>query len=92
MSFDVNYVARLARLGLSAEEAAKLQGQLGSILEYVNQLKQVDVDGVEPTAHAIPVENVIRADEIRPSLDRESILSNAPARTEDQFLVPKIIE
>jgi aspartyl-tRNA(Asn)/glutamyl-tRNA(Gln) amidotransferase subunit C len=92
MSFDVKYVAHLARIDLSPDEAARLQGQLSDILEYVNQLKQVDVTGVEPTAHAIPVENVIRADEVKPSLGREAVLSNAPSHSDDQFLVPKIIE
>jgi aspartyl-tRNA(Asn)/glutamyl-tRNA(Gln) amidotransferase subunit C len=92
MSFDINYVARLARIQLSAEEAARLQGQLSDVLEYVNQLKQVDVTGVEPTAHAIPVENAFRADEVKPSLDRDDVLGNAPSHSDDQFLVPKIIE
>lgn len=92
MSFDVNYVARLARLALSPEESARLQGQLGGILDYVNQLKQVDVAGVEPTAHAIPVENVLRDDAVRPGLSRDDVLANAPAQSDDQFLVPKIIE
>ena len=63
--FDVRYIAQLARLDLSAEEIAKFQNQLGQVLSHVEKLKQVDVTGVEPTAHANQVVNVFRADEPR---------------------------
>ena len=89
---DVKYVAHLARLSLSAEEERKLGEQLSSILGYVEKLKEVDVTGVEPTAHAFPLVNVTRADEVRPSMGHEEALSNAPAQANGLFLVPKIVE
>lgn len=90
--FDVKYVAHLARLSLSPEEEAKLGAQLGHILGYVNKLKEVDVSGVEPTAHAFPLVNVTRLDEVRASLSNEEALRNAPAKANGLFLVPKIVE
>ncbi|MEI7729459.1 MAG: Asp-tRNA(Asn)/Glu-tRNA(Gln) amidotransferase subunit GatC [Verrucomicrobiota bacterium] len=90
--FDVKYVAHLARLALTPEEQAKLGAQLESILTYVNQLKEVDVSGVEPTAHAFPLTNVTRPDVVRPSLPNEDALRNAPAKANGLFLVPKIVE
>jgi aspartyl-tRNA(Asn)/glutamyl-tRNA(Gln) amidotransferase subunit C len=92
MSLDIHHVAHLARLHLAPDEAVKLGAQLSQVLEYVNHLNQVDVSGVEPTAHAIPVENVFRADEVKPGLNHDDVLANAPARSDNQFLVPKIIE
>lgn len=89
---DVAYVAHLARLHLSPEEQAMFQRQLDDILAHVNELREVDVSGVEPTAHAIPVKNVFRADEPRPGLDHEAIIANAPREKAGQFFVPKIIE
>jgi len=91
-SFDIHYVARLARLELSAAEEQKLGGQLRQVLDYVEQLKRVDISNVEPTAHAIPLANVTRADEIRPSLAHEDALRNAPASANGLFIVPKIVE
>jgi aspartyl-tRNA(Asn)/glutamyl-tRNA(Gln) amidotransferase subunit C len=91
-TIDVAYVAHLARLQLSPEEIRTLQGQLDQILHYVRQLNRLNLDGIEPTAHAIPVQNVLRADEARPGLDRETALANAPARQAGQFAVPPIIE
>ena len=90
--FDVNYVAHLARLKLSPEEAQKLGTQLGDILGYIEKLKQVDVSGVEPTAHPFPLVNVTRADEARPSLTHEEALNNAPQKASGLFVVPKIVE
>ena len=89
---DVGYVAHLARLHLSAEETARFQGQLAVILQYIDELKAVDVAGIEPTAHAIPVENVFREDAVRPGLDHDAVMANAPSSAGGQFLVPKIIE
>lgn len=89
---DVKYVAHLARLSLSAEEEQKIGAQLGNILGYIEKLKQVDVTGVEPTAHAFPLVNVTRADEVRPSLTNEEALRNAPAKANGLFMVPKIVE
>ena len=89
---DVKYVAHLARLSLSAEEEQKLGEQLGSILGYVEKLKEVDVTGVEPTAHAFPLVNVTRVDEVRPSMEHDEALRNAPAQANGLFIVPKIVE
>ncbi len=89
---DVRYVAHLARLHLTDDEAARLQDQLEQILGHVRQLGELDVDGVEPTAHAMPVNNVLRKDETRPCMDREKALANAPLERHGQFVVPKIVE
>jgi aspartyl-tRNA(Asn)/glutamyl-tRNA(Gln) amidotransferase subunit C len=89
---DVKYVAHLARLSLSPEEEQKLAAQLGNILSYIEKLKEVDVDGVEPTAHPFPLVNVTRPDEIRPSIPHADALGNAPAQANGQFIVPKIVE
>ena len=92
VDIDVKYVAHLARLSLSPEEERKIGAQLGNILGYIEKLKEVDVSGVEPTAHAFPLVNVTRADEVRPSLSQEDALRNAPAQTNGLFIVPKIVE
>ena len=89
---DIKYVAHLARLHLTADEEKKLGAQLGGILSYIEKLKELDVTGVEPTAHAVPMVNVTRADEIRPSLPHEAALRNAPAKANGLFIVPKIVE
>jgi aspartyl-tRNA(Asn)/glutamyl-tRNA(Gln) amidotransferase subunit C len=90
--FDVKYVANLARLNLTPEEETKLGAQLGHILGYIEKLKEVDVSGVEPTAHAFPIVNVWRADEIKPGLSTEEALQNAPSKANGLFVVPKIVE
>jgi aspartyl-tRNA(Asn)/glutamyl-tRNA(Gln) amidotransferase subunit C len=92
MEIDVKYVAHLARLALSPEEEKQFGAQLGSVLGYIEKLKEVDVTAVEPTAHAFPLVNVTRPDEVRPSLSQEEILANAPAHANGLFLVPKIVE
>ena len=89
---DVKYVAHLARISLTPDEEKKLAAQLGGILGYIEKLKELDVTGVEPTAHAVPMVNVTRADEIRPSLDHEAALRNAPKQAGGLFIVPKIVE
>ena len=89
---DVKYVAHLARLALTPEEEQKIGAQLGNILGYIEKLKELDVSQVEPTAHAVPMVNVTRPDEIRPSLPTEEALRNAPAQANGLFLVPKIVE
>jgi aspartyl-tRNA(Asn)/glutamyl-tRNA(Gln) amidotransferase subunit C len=90
--FDVKYVAHLARLSLTPEEEQKFGAQLGQVLGYIQKLGEVDVSQVEPTAHAVPLVNVTRPDEIRPSLSHEDALRNAPAKANGLFLVPKIVE
>ena len=89
---DVSYVAQLARLKLTADEERTLAGQLASILEYVDQLKQLNVEGIEPTAHAFPLVNVLRKDESRPGLPIDAALKNAPLRNNDLFVVPRVVE
>ena len=92
VEIDVKYVAHLARVSLSPEEEQKLGAQLGNILSYIEKLKEVDVSGVEPTAHAFPLVNVARPDEVRPSMKHEDALRNAPAQANGLFMVPKIVE
>ncbi len=92
VDIDVKYVAHLARLALSPEEEQKIGAQLASVLEYIEKLKEVDVADVEPTAHAFPLVNVTRPDEVRHGLTNEEALRNAPAQSNGLFLVPKIVE
>jgi len=89
---DIKYVSHLARLALTAEEEQKIGAQLGNVLGYIEKLKEVDVSNVEPTAHAFPLVNVTRPDELRPSLSNEEALRNAPATANGLFMVPKIVE
>jgi aspartyl-tRNA(Asn)/glutamyl-tRNA(Gln) amidotransferase subunit C len=89
---DVKYVAHLARLSLTPDEEKKIGAQLGNILGYIEKLKELDVSQVEPTAHAVPLINVTRPDEIRPSLPTAEALRNAPSQANGLFLVPKIVE
>jgi aspartyl-tRNA(Asn)/glutamyl-tRNA(Gln) amidotransferase subunit C len=89
---DVHYVAQLARLELTPEEERHLGEQLGQVLQYVEKLKALDVDEVEPTAHAAPRVNVMRPDELGVCLDAEEALRNAPAQNNSLFKVPKIVE
>jgi len=89
---DIKYVAHLARLHLTPEEEQKFGAQLGHILGYMTKLNELDISQVEPTAHAIPLVNVLRSDQSRPSLSNEEALRNAPAKANGLFLVPKIVE
>ena len=89
---DVKYVAHLARLHLTPDEEKKLGAQLGDILGYIEKLKELDVTNVEPTAHPVPLVNVTRPDEVRPSLPQEEALRNAPKQDRGLFIVPKIVE
>ncbi len=87
----VHHVAKLARLELSEAEETQLTEQLGAILGYVEQLAAVDTAGVEPTAHALPLANVLRSDAARPSLSQQEVLQNAPAAEAGMFRVPRIL-
>ncbi|MFQ5521662.1 MAG: Asp-tRNA(Asn)/Glu-tRNA(Gln) amidotransferase subunit GatC [Candidatus Methylomirabilia bacterium] len=89
---EVEHVARLARLDLSPEEKERMRSQLDAILTYIDKLRELDTAGVEPTAHVIPMTNVMRDDAVRPCVPREEMLANAPEREGDFFRVPKIIE
>ena len=92
VEIDVKYVAHLARLSLTPEEEEKMGAQLGNILGYIEQLKAVDVTGVEPTAHPFPLVNITRPDVVQLSLPPEEALRNAPAQANGLFIVPKIVE
>jgi len=89
---EVEHVARLARLDLTPEEKERMRSQLDAILGYVEQLQRVDTAGVEPTAHVLPLANVMRDDEVRPSYPVEAMLANAPEPQDGQFRVPRILE
>lgn len=88
----VENVAKLARLQLSGEELDRYGKQLGAILDYIAKLEKLDVAGLEPLAHPVDADNVFRDDVPRPSLPRDAALQNAPEKTGDFFIVPKIIE
>lgn len=91
--FDVGYVAALARLDLSEDEAKTYQDQLDSILSYIKELSQIDVDGIEPTAHPAPVLDRLREDDAPAfSISQESVLNNAPDQALKQIRVPKVVD
>jgi len=92
VEIDIEHVARLARLELTSEETARLRDQLGAILEHAAKVGEVAADDVPPTAYAIPRSNVLRPDEVTPSLSVEDVLANAPEREDDRFKVPRIAE
>ena len=85
---QVLHVARLARLQLTDDEVERMVGELSNILGHIDRINELDLEGVPPTSHVVEVSNALRADEPRPSLDREVALASAPARTEEGFLVP----
>ena len=89
---DVEHVADLARLELTPEEKETFIVQLNAILSYFDKLNELDTTGVEPTSHVLPLSNVFREDEVRPSLDRTHALQNAPEESHFFFKVPRIIE
>lgn len=88
---EVVHVARLARLELTDTEIDQFTDQLGDILAHAADVEALDVDGVEPTSHPLPMVNVLRSDERRPSLDRDEFLGQAPAAEAGQFRVPPIL-
>lgn len=88
---EVEKVSLLGRLLLSESEIDTMTHQLGDILAYMDLLGEVDTDGVQPMAHAVEVTDVFRADEVRPSLDREQALANAPSRDAECYLVPAVL-
>ena len=89
---QVRHIAKLARLKCSDDEINEFTGQLGAILEYIAQLEEVDTENVEPLAHCLPIHNVFRKDEVRPSLSNEEALANAPQRDGEFFVVPKVLD
>ena len=89
---EVEHVARLARLQLSTEEKKLFVGQMDAILGYVEKLGELDVSGILPTSHAVPVENSFRPDLATPSIGVKNALTNAPDRVESFYRVPKVLE
>jgi aspartyl-tRNA(Asn)/glutamyl-tRNA(Gln) amidotransferase subunit C len=89
---DVKYVAQLARISLTPDEEKKLGSQLGNILGYIEKLRELDVSNIEPTAHAVPMVNITRADETQACLSQFETLRNAPRHANGLFIVPKIVE
>jgi aspartyl-tRNA(Asn)/glutamyl-tRNA(Gln) amidotransferase subunit C len=88
----VDHVARLARLDLSEAERDRMQAELTNILEHAERIQALDLDSVEPTSHAVPITNAMRADQVKPSLSQAYALANAPAPEDGRFRVPRIIE
>jgi aspartyl-tRNA(Asn)/glutamyl-tRNA(Gln) amidotransferase subunit C len=91
-SKDVDHVAKLARLEITAEERERYTQQLNAILDHAAGLSKADVKGVEPTAHILPLKNIWREDALKPSLPREQALANASDKAKGCFRVPKIID
>jgi len=89
---DVEHIAKLARLKLTEEEKSRFQKELGKIIEYFDQLKKLNTEGVPPNTHVVPLENVLREDKITPSLPVDEALANAPDRKGNYFRVPKVVE
>lgn len=88
---DVAHVARLARLAVTEEELDLFTGQLAAVLDHARDVESLDVGDVPPTAHPLPLKNVLRPDEVRPSLDRAEVLAVAPSVEDDRFAVPPIL-
>ena len=89
---DVGYVARLAHIRLTEEETEVFGRQLGGVLAYIDKLSELDLEGIEPSSHGLPAGNIFRDDLLQPMLDRETALGIAPARTQSEFKVPKMVE
>ena len=89
---DINHVAMLARLNLTDDEKEQFEKQVGSIINYIDKLNELDTSSIEPTAHVLPISNVFREDELKTSLPREKALQNAPEKDDGFYRVPKIIE
>lgn len=88
---DVRHVAMLARLEMSSQEEAKFMEQLNAILEAAQKLQALNTEDVEPTAHVLPLHNVFREDNYRPSMEQKKIVANAPEEEDGFFKVPKIL-
>ena len=91
-TMDIDYVANLARIALTEEEKKLFSGQLGEVLEHIEKMKDLDVSGVEPTAHAFPLENVWQEDVSKDGLSASEALSNAPQQRDQMIVVPKVVE
>ena len=89
---EVLHIAQLARVGLDEADVARFQEQLSEILDHFETLKALDTEGVEPTSYPLPLESVMRADEVAPSLPREEVLANAPLAEDGAFRVRAVLE
>lgn len=89
---EIEHVAGLARLNLTEEEKQKMTRELADIISFADKLNELDTQGVEPTAHVLPMANVFRRDVVRPSYDREELLANAPVVEDGCIKVPKVVE
>lgn len=89
---DVKHIAKLSKLYLSDEELEKYTNDLSNIVNFANELSNIDVEGVKPTAHILDIKNVFRKDEKKESYDREEILKNAPTKEAGCISVPKVVE
>jgi aspartyl-tRNA(Asn)/glutamyl-tRNA(Gln) amidotransferase subunit C len=89
---EVRHIALLARVGVSDEDVERFQAQLSVILDHFEALRAVDTEGVPPTAHTLPLQNIERDDEPRPSLPREVVLANAPRTQEGYLRVRRVLE
>jgi aspartyl-tRNA(Asn)/glutamyl-tRNA(Gln) amidotransferase subunit C len=89
---EVRHVARLAQLELGDDELEAIRLDLDAVLGYVDQLKELDVDGVEPTTHAVPLHLALRRDEVVTTLTRDEVLQNAPSAVDGMFRVPRVVE
>lgn len=92
INFDIDKIVQFARISLSYDDKKNLESSLRSIIEYINKLMGVNVDGVEPSAHAFPLYNVLREDEISESFSQEIALQNAPKQRNNLLIVPKVVE
>lgn len=89
---DVKHIAKLSKLNLTEEELEKYTNDLSSIVDFANELSNINVEGVKPTAHILDIKNVFRKDEVQSSYDREAILKNAPSKAAGCVSVPKVVE
>lgn len=89
---QVRHVAKLSRLDLNDDEVTRFSTDLSAIVEYIEKLNELDTDSVEPLAHCLPIHNVFREDVIKPSLDNDAALANAPQRYYEYFKVPKVLD
>lgn len=88
----VTYLEALGRIKLPEDSRAKAQSDLQEILQYIDTLSELDTEGIEPMSHALPLTNVMREDEVQPSIPTEDVLKNAPAQKDNYFLVPRSFE
>ena len=89
---QIEYVAKLARLNLKQEEIERLTVDMDNIIKFADRLSNLDTEGVEPTAHILPINNVFRKDEVKPSYDRDVITANAPSKENGCYKIVKVVE